>query len=342
MIPARPSQAPEPGYAGDDTQGSGIASMDELRGIDINLIVVLDAVLEERNLTRAGEAIGMTQPAVSSSVAKLRTIIGDPLLVRSGRSFELTERARKLQPFVREAVNQVGRTFNLRPMFDPLTSDRQFRIAASDYALSVMTAPLLRVLAEEAPNASVEFDSLVEVDPVDLLRKDVVVASANRGVPGKRQSLFSDTFVCLVSADHPRLKDGEFTLEDLAAMPYIDVTFSEDVIMVANDALVEAGVTPRVAMQVPGFLPVPYMIEGTEMYGFVPARVAEIFSARLGLTVAKTPLSHRTLVEAVHWHPSKNDDPALRWLVGILRKTAERVEFETADAEGVDSEGADA
>lgn len=337
MIPARPSQAQEPDYAGGDTQGSGISSMDELRGIDINLIVVLDAVLEERNLTRAGEAIGMTQPAVSSSVAKLRTIIGDPLLVRSGRSFELTERALQLQPVVREAVNEVGRTFNLRPMFDAVASERQFRIAASDYALSVMTAPLLAVLAEEAPNASVEFDALLEVDPVDLLRKDVIVASANRGVPGKRQSLFSDTFVCLVNAAHPRLKNGELTLEDLSEMPYVDVAFGNDVVMVANDALAEAGVVPRIAMRVPGFLPVPYMLESTEMYGFVPARVADIFSSRLGLTVAKTPLTHRTLVEAVHWHPSKNDDPALRWLVGILRKTAERVEFDAPDSEVVEA-----
>ena len=125
--------------------------MDDLRGIDINLVVVLDAVLTERSLTRAGESIGLTQPAVSGAVAKLRTIIGDQLLIRSGRTFELTDKARELQPVVREAVEEVGRTFNVRPAFDPATSDRQFRISASDYALSVMTAPLLAVLQEEAP-----------------------------------------------------------------------------------------------------------------------------------------------------------------------------------------------
>lgn len=331
MSDTRPGGGTAVSYAEKDSHGGGILSMEELRGIDINLIIVLDAVLEERNLTRAGEAIGMTQPTVSSSVAKLRTIIGDPLLVRAGRTFELTDRAKQLQPIVREAVNAVGRTFNLRPMFDPATSDREFRIAASDYALSVMTAPLLAVLEEEAPDASVEFDALLEVDPVDLLRKDVVVASANRGVPGKRQALFSDEFVCLVSGDHPRLKDGALTLEDLAEMPYIDVLFGGDVVMVANDSLIEAGVAPRVAMRVPGFLPLPFMVEGTEMFGFVPERVADAFASSLGLVVAKTPLQPRTLVEAAHWHPSKNDDPALRWLISILRKTAERIEFEASD-----------
>ncbi len=307
--------------------------MDNLRGIDINLIMVLDSVLTERNLTRAGEAIGLTQPAVSGSIAKLRKIIGDPLLVRSGRSFELTERAKELQPIVNEALNEIGRTFNLRPMFDPRTSDRQFRIAASDYALSVMTAPLLAVLAEEAPEASVDFDGLNNIDPVDLLRKDVVIAGGNRLVPGKHQSLFSDTFVCLVREDHPRLQNGALSVEDLRQMPYIDVAFSGEIVMVANDALISAGVSPRVAMTVPGFLPMPFMIAGTDMYGFVPARVAERYAAKLGLVVAQTPLSHRTLVEVAYWHPSKSDDPALQWLIGILRTTAERVEFDTDPAD---------
>ncbi len=307
--------------------------MDNLRGIDINLIMVLDSVLTERNLTRAGEAIGLTQPAVSGSIAKLRKIIGDPLLVRSGRSFELTERAKELQPIVSEALNEIGRTFNLRPMFDPRTSDRQFRIAASDYALSVMTAPLLAVLAEEAPEASVDFDGLNNIDPVDLLRKDVVIAGGNRLVPGKHQSLFSDTFVCLVREDHPRLQNGALSVEDLRQMPYIDVAFSGEIVMVANDALISAGVSPRVAMTVPGFLPMPFMIAGTDMYGFVPARVAERYAAKLGLVVAQTPLSHRTLVEVAYWHPSKSDDPALQWLIGILRTTAERVEFDTDPAD---------
>ncbi len=321
-------------YAVTHAQGSGVVGMDALRGMDINLIVVLDAVLTERHLSRAGEVIGLTQPAVSGSVAKLRKIIGDPLLVRSGRTFELTERARELQPLVREALDEVGRTFDLRPAFDPRTSDRQFRIAASDYALSVMTAPLLEVLAEEAPLASVEFDALNDIDPVDLLRRDVVVASAGRGVPGKHQSLFSDAFVCLVSRDNPRLENGALTLEDLSELPYIDVKFTESVVMLANDALVAAGVNPRVAITVPGFLPIPFMIENTDMYGFVPKRIAELYADRLGLVVAETPVPQRTLVEVVYWHPSKTDDPALRWLVGILRETAERVEFRSEpDAE---------
>jgi DNA-binding transcriptional LysR family regulator len=301
--------------------------MGDLRDIDINLIVVFDAILTERSLTRAGEAIGLTQPAVSGAVAKLRKLLDDPLLVRNGRTFTLTPRALALQPIVREAVIEVGRTFNLRPLFDPLTSDRQFRLTASDYALSVMTAPLLRVLETEAPGVSVEFGSLNNIGPVDLLREDVAIASAAHGVPGKRQSLFSDAMTCIVRRDHPRLQDGALTLEDLAEMPYVQVAFAPHVVMFADDALAAASVRPPVARSVAGFLPVPFLVSGTDMFGFVPARLADRYADDLDLQVARIPLQLSTLVESAFWHPSRTNEPALRWFLGILRTVAERVEF---------------
>jgi len=306
--------------------------MGDLRGVDINLIVVLDAILTERSLTRAGEAIGLTQPAVSGAVAKLRKLLDDPLLVRNGRTYDLTPRALALEPVVRAAMSEVGRTFNLRPLFDPATSDRQFRLSASDYALSVMTGPLLRMLEEQAPGVSIEFSSLNNIEPVDLLREDVAIASAAHGVPGKRQSLFSDAMSCIVRRDHPRLVDGALTIDDLREMPYVKVVLAEHVTTFSDDALAAASVHPPVARTVPGFLPVPFLVADTDMYAFVPTRVADRYGAQLGLAVARTPVPIPTLVESAFWHPSRNDDPALRWLLGILRAVAERVEFDAEEA----------
>ena len=301
--------------------------MDDLRGIDLNLIVVLDAILTERNLTRAGEAIGLTQPAVSGAAAKLRRLLDDPLLVRTGRTSELTPRAVALQPVVREALAEVSRTLTLRPLFDPLTTDRSFRLTASDYALAFMTAPLLEILGQEAPHATVEFAPLNNLGPLDLLREDVAIASATRGVPGKSQSLFSDTMVCIVRRDHPRLQCGALTLADLAEIPYVQVSFADGVTMYADDALTAAGVTPHVARSVPGFLPVPWAVAGSDMFGFVPARLADLYAESLDLVAARIPLPLPVLVEAAFWHPSKSSDPAIQWLLGILRTVAERVEF---------------
>lgn len=305
--------------------------MDDLRGVDINLLVVLDAVLAERNLTRAGEAIGLTQPAVSGAVAKLRTLLDDPLLVRSGRTSDLTPRAVALQPVVREALAQVHRTLNLRPLFDPTTSDRQFRLAASDYALSVMTAPLLAVLATEAPGVSIEFGPLNNFGPVDLLREDVVIASATRDLPGKRQALFSDSMVCVVRRDHPRLRGGALSADDLAELQYVEVSFANGVVMYADAALAAAGISPQIARTVPGFLPVTFAVAGTDTYGFVPARLAELYADELDLVVARVPMPLPVLIESAFWHPSRSNDPALRWLVAILRTVAERVEFADED-----------
>ncbi|GAA5026877.1 LysR family transcriptional regulator [Microbacterium fluvii] len=306
--------------------------MDDLRGIDLNLIVVLDAILTERNLTRAGEAIGLTQPAVSGAAAKLRKLLDDPILIRTGRTSELTPKARALQPVVHEAVTEIGRTLNLRPLFDPRTTARQFRLTASDYALAFMAAPLLEVLEQEAPNVSVEFAPLNNLGPIDLLREDVAIASSARDVPGKRQALFSDTMVCVVRQGHPSLRDGALSLDALATLPYVQVNFADGVVMYADDALSAAGVTPRVARSVPGFLPVPFAVAGTDMFGFVPARLAEMYAPSLGLVTAAIPVQLPVLIESAFWHPSRTSDPALQWLLGILRQVAERVEF-AADAE---------
>ncbi|MFT4215090.1 MAG: LysR family transcriptional regulator [Microbacterium sp.] len=301
--------------------------MDDLRGIDLNLVVMLDAILTERNLTRAAEALGTTQPTVSGAMARLRVLLDDPLLIRSGRTSELTDKARALHPVVRAALTEIDRTLGVRPMFDARTSDRQFRLSASDYALSVMTAPLLDVLKAEAPGVSIEFSPRGALDPLDLLRDDVAIASVSPGVPGRRRSLFSDTMVCVVRRDHPRLTDGALGLDDLVTLPYVQVALANGVVMYADETLTALGLDPRVARTVPGFLPVPFAVAGTDMFGFVPARLADLYADDLDLVVARIPVQLPVLVESVFWHPSRDDDPALRWLLRILHTVAERVEF---------------
>jgi DNA-binding transcriptional LysR family regulator len=302
----------------------------DLRRVDVNLIVVLDAILSEKNLTRAGELIGMTQPAVSGALARLRQQFDDPILVRSGRGFELTPKGVELQPLVSRAMHEISRTLDLRPTFDPTTSSRTFLISASDYVLSQMTSPLLLLLEREAPGVKVDFDSLpaeTMVEPNDLLRRDVLIVGTGRGIPGKRQSLFSDRFVCIVDATNPRLRDGKLSLTDLADLRHVRSSFGSHAITHVDEILSTAGITPRVGISVQGFLPVPFAVAGTTMVGHVPERLALQHRDSLGLAIAETPLNSATLVEAAHWHPSKTGDPALRWLVAMLRKASEIVEF---------------
>lgn len=304
--------------------------MTDLRRVDLNLIVVLDAVLTERNLTRAGETLGMTQPAVSGALARLRQQFDDPLLVRQGRVFELTPLAERLLPAVQRAMIEIHRTLDVLPTFDPASTTRTFYLSTSDYVLSELTGPLQAIVRERAPRARVEFDPLPlnePVSPVDLLRQDVVIAGTGRGVPGKHRPLFLDRFVCVASADHPRLVDGRLDLDAVAQSRHVHSDFGARSLTHVDEMLESAGITPRIAVTVHGFLQVPFMVAGSDLIGFVPERIALRHGKALGLVIAETPVEPMTLVEAAHWHPSRSHDPALTWLVDMLLLASEVVEF---------------
>ena len=302
--------------------------MTDLRKIDVNLLVVLHAILEEKHLTRAGERIGMTQPAVSGALARIRQQYDDPLLIRAGNKFELTPRAEALKPLVEEAMDGVARMLEVLPVFQPETSDRTFYISASDYALAELTSPLLRLLEQKAPAVRVQFDALpidTHVDPDDLIRRDLVIAAAGRGIPGKRQELFHDEFVCIVDKKNPRLREGKLSHNDLADLRHVRSSFGEHVTTPVDDMLAANGIDPRIGLIVRGFLPVFLAVSRTTMVGHVPQRIARRYAADFGLTAAETPLSAE-LIEAAYWHPSKNADPGLMWLVQLLQVASESVE----------------
>lgn len=311
--------------------------MTDLPRVDANLIVVLDAIMTERNLTRAGEAIGMAQSSVSGALARLRRLLDDEILVRSGRSYELTPRAAALQPLVTEAVRQLERTYSLSPAFDPMTSERTFLVSASDYAFGELTGPLLRMLSREAPGMAVEFDSLPTEEggvlESNLARRDVVIASTSRGIPGRRLSLFADRFICVADQANPRLVDGALTTEDLRAMRHVICSIGDNLTPSA-DMLDSIGVLPSVIAHTRSLLQVAALVSGTEAVGIVPERIALRYGPTMGLVAVKTQMQPMTMVEAAYWHPDRNDDPSLRWFLGLLRRAAEQVEF----PEGIDAE----
>jgi DNA-binding transcriptional LysR family regulator len=305
--------------------------MTDLRKIDVNLIVVLDAILNELNLTRAGEAVGMSQPAVSGALARLRQQFDDPLLVRNGRSFELTEVAQAIKPLVNEAMIEIQRTFDLLPTFDPATSTRTFHIGATDYLLSQMTSPLLKLLQKEAPLVDIDFNVLpldLEVSLIDLLRRDVLIASATLGIPGKRQSLFSDSFVGIARKGNPLVKNGAIDAAGLAEAELVQMVMGGSGLNQVDQGLAQAGITPKTAISVRSVMSIPFMVSGTDLIGWVPEKLGLQYRDVLDLEIIETPLPRATLIESVHWHPTKSTDPAIGWLVSMLRKASELLEEE--------------
>jgi DNA-binding transcriptional LysR family regulator len=300
--------------------------MVDVASVDFNLLIVLDALLEERNLTRAGEKVNMSQPAMSGALAKLRRHFDDELLVREGHRYRLTPLAERLQPGVHDALLQVERTLDARQWFDPATSTRTFSIAISDYAVSVLVEPLLRLAREVAPGVGLTMGPIppgMEENDRGLLQDDLLIAPVGYRFPGVSQEIFRDRFVCIADAANPRLTDGKLSMEDLGEMPYAVAAFSEpDAISHADRMLDELGVPRRIQVSAMGWLPLPFIVAGTGLVAVVPERLARRVAATAGVAVCEPPFGTVELIEAAWWHPSRNSDPALRWLRTITARAA--------------------
>lgn len=299
--------------------------MTDIRKIDVNLLVVLDALLRHRNLTHAGQAIGMSQPAVSGALTRLREQFDDALLVREGKVFNLTATAEALVPVIQKAMIEVNKTYALVPEFDPATSVRTFYIAATDYLLSQLTSPLRRLLDRVAPGVTIEFSTLsndLEVGLIDLVRRDILIGSPALQIPGKRASIFSDRLVCAARTGHPLVKDGRISIEDLAKAELIQMVIGTRGSNQVDAALAELGINDRVGLSIRSVMAIPPLISSTNFISWVPEKLLRDYLEVLNLQVVECPIPAISLEESAHWHPSKSNDPAISWLVSTLQQAA--------------------
>jgi DNA-binding transcriptional LysR family regulator len=300
--------------------------MTGVSGIDLNLRVALGALLEERNLTRAGEKINMSQPTMSGALARLRKHFNDELLVREGRQYVLTTAAERMLPAVQDALRQVERTLDVTPEFDARTSERKFSLALSDYSITVLIEPLLRRVHELAPGVGLELSPIpADMHESDrgLLQHDLLIAPAlpGRRFPGRSEVLFRDRFVCIADPANPRLKEGSLSLDDLAELPHAQATFGQG-LNPAERALEELGVMHAPQVTTVGWLSLPFVVAGTDLVAVVPERLARRVADTAGLSVIEPPFGRVELIEEAWWHPMRSTDPALQWLRSVLTAAA--------------------
>jgi DNA-binding transcriptional LysR family regulator len=290
-------------------------------GIDLNQLAVLGALLEERNVTRAGAKLSLSQPTMSGALARLRQHFGNELLVRSGREYLLTPMASVLLPAVREALDQVERTLGAPQQFDPATSMRRFSIAISGQSILELSGLLKRV-HELAPRVRLDTwpitRALRESDQ-SLLGYDVVIAPAGFRSDGHPEVIVRDRLVYVADPANPRLRDGRdrLTAEDLAALPHATARLPQAGLV--NRALAGLGVTPNVVVTTGGWLPLAFLVARTDFVAAVPERLARRVSSAARVTVIEPPFGTIELVEAAWWHPLHTTDPALTWLRTIVK-----------------------
>ena len=296
-----------------------------LAGLDMNLLVVLDALLAERNATRAAERLGMTQSAVSRALARLRVFFGDPLFVRAPTGLVATPHAEALAPALRSALEQLGHVVDRAVTFEPATSARRFTISAADLAESAVLPGLMQLLAAEAPGVDIQVrapdDALLE--QLEAGEIDLAVGIFHEAPAAfRRQTLFRDGFACLVRADHPAVAD-RLTLDDYVALGHILVSPRSRDGGFVDRALAAHGKQRRVALLVPHFLVAPMVAATTDLVVTMPRSIAERVAGKHGLRVLEPPIELPGFAISQMWHERVHDDTAHAWLRGVLLRAAQ-------------------
>jgi DNA-binding transcriptional LysR family regulator len=291
-----------------------------ITSVNLNLLVALDALLEERSVTRAAKRTGVTQPAMSNTLAQLRGLFDDPLFRRGAHGLTPTPRALALAEPVRQGLRLLG-TALVTPTFEAENAERTFVVAASDYVEFVLMPPLMRRLAREAPGVRIEIRpwGLHEVPP-SLARAEVdLMVGFYDAVPrGHREKLlFDEEYTCIVRKDHPRVKKN-LTLELYLELEHVLVSQRADSPGSVDRALAAKGKRRRVAARVSHFLMVPMLVARTDLVAAISRRVAQPLARPLGLEMLTPPIAlPRGRIGQV-WHEQMESDPGQRWFRALV------------------------
>jgi DNA-binding transcriptional LysR family regulator len=299
--------------------------LSDLAAVDLNLLVVLDALLETRSVKRAATRMALSPSATSHALARLRDLLGDPVLVRAGRQMALTPRAEAMRPRVRRLLEDAGALLESAGDADPATLRRSFHIAATDYAEMVVVRAASDRIAGRAPGVDL-FSRAVAADVVDRLRGgDFELAlGVFFDLPAdiERETLLHEDFVCLLRRDHPALR-RKLTAERYAALDHVLVAPRGAPHGIVDVYLERLGLRRRIARTISSFEVAPHMIGGTDYVLTLPARVAKRHAAALELAVREPPVELPGFDLEMLWHRRMSEDPGHRWLREVIRGNGE-------------------
>jgi DNA-binding transcriptional LysR family regulator len=293
---------------------------------DLNLLIVLDALLDERNVTRASERLHIGQPATSGALARLREYFGDELLVPVGRRLELTPLARGLVKPVRDALLMTRSALALKPGFDPLSASRRFTLYASDYVFTVLLADLACRLADAAPGLALD----VRTPPMDVLdvfergSVDLLILPEPYLTPlqGPRQSLFADTQVCMVWRGH-NLTGDAISMDEYMQAGHVALRMGDRLSVAFEDwFLPRSGSSRRIEASVDHFSAIPLLLRGTQRVATLHRRLAEYFVALHPVRILEPPFEIASSCETMAWPVHLDRDPAHLWLRHQLKEAA--------------------
>lgn len=290
---------------------------------DLNLLHALDALLQEENVTLAAKRLGLSTPATSHALARIRERLEDPILVRAGRRMVLTPHAEELRPRVRSLVEEATRVLGAAATFSPRELRRTFTIFTTDHVLLVLGPVLDRILREEAPDVAVRFLPSVEDDWIPLRDGTADLSVCVLGhfpAEFRTRQLFTDRFVCVVREDHPRV-GKRVTLDEYLSLEHVVVSPLGRPSHV-DQVLAERGRERRVRRVVPYFVTGLLIAATTDCALTVSDRAAMALAATLRLRVLEPPLPLSPYALNLLWHPRLDNEPANRWLREVFIRAA--------------------
>ncbi|MGY4473497.1 transcriptional regulator NodD1 [Bradyrhizobium sp. USDA 3364] len=301
------------------------------KGLDLNLLVALDALMTERNLTAAARKINLSQPAMSAAIARLRTYFGDELFTMRGRELVPTPGAEALAGPVREALFHIQISIISRDSFDPAQSSRRFKVILSDFMTIVFFRRIMDRIAQEAP--AVRFELLPFSDePDELLRRGdvdfLILPELFMSSAHPKATLFDETLVCVGCRTNKQLS-RQLTFEKYLSMGHVTAKFGRTLRPNLEEwFLLEHGLKRRIEVVVQGFSLIPPIILDTRRIGTMPLRLARHFEKRMPVRIVAPPLPLPTFTEALQWPAFHNTDPASVWMRRILLEEASNIASE--------------
>jgi DNA-binding transcriptional LysR family regulator len=301
-----------------------------LQSIDLNLLVAFEALMEERNVTRAARRVGLSQPAMSNALRRLRLTFGDQLLTRTSSGMKPTPAAQALVDPVRSALSQLRSALEDKPTFDAAASRRAFHVLTNDYVEVILLEQFARHVRSRDSAVSIRVHRPTNVfqppSPVALADSyDIAIGffpdALSLDASVRSRVLLEEENVCIVSGNHPSIK-GRISLKQYSSAGHVAVFYKSEGPGFIDTLLAQKGLSRRTFMQVPHFCSVPFVVAGSDLIATVPKRLALRFNKALKLQVLPVPLAIPPFRLSMLWHQRMDNDPAHAWLRSAMAETA--------------------
>lgn len=304
-----------------------------LAAIDLNLLVVFDALMAEQNVSRAGQRLGLSQPATSNALKRLRRLVGDDLFLRTATGLRPTPTAIALGQQLHPALQQIQAALVDPAPFDPATSDRVFGVGMSDYGELTLLPRLIADLQTVAPGVGLQIRSGDRGKLLALLDRgeiDLVCGVFPEVVPEHRtQTLFTEHYTCLCRQDHPTIGD-RLSLEDYVAASHLLVSVMEDRTGRVDALLAHQHLQRRVVLSLPHFLAAPFVVAQTDVIATLAHRIALTFAHSQPLKLLPLPLPLPGFTVSMRWHRMTENSAACRWLRSRVLQVSQTLDLPPA------------